>query len=152
MSRNCPIHRQKTKGGGSGCIRLRGSSFFLLPGGHALAAGGCERSTTMRVKTAWKKFNEVLPILLSCYLSYKTRGSLYSSCFRHAMLHASETWPLTRPDLQRLRSNNRAIIRHIINVKPDDVATDISNKLLAQLEIDYCDVFMRENASLVWTC
>ena len=105
----------------------------------------------MRVKTAWKKFNKLLPILLTCYLSYKTRGSLYSSCFWNAMLHASETRPLTRPDLQRLRRNNRAIIRHIFNVKPDDVATDRSNKLLAQLEIDYCDVIMREKDSLVFT-
>ena len=67
------------------------------------------------------------------------------------MLHASETWSLTRPDLQRLRRKNRAIIRHIFNFKPDDVATDRSNKLLAQLEIDYLDVIMREKASLVWT-
>ena len=67
------------------------------------------------------------------------------------MLHASETRPLTRPDLQCLRRNNRAIIRHIFNVKPDDVATDRLNKLLAQLKKDYCDVIMGEKDSLVWT-
>ena len=39
------------------------------------------------------------------------------------MLHASKTWSLTRPDLQRLRCNNRAIIRQICNVEPEDVAT-----------------------------
>ena len=60
------------------------------------------------------------------------------------MLHASETWPLTRPDLQRLWRNNRAIIRQICNVKPNDVATARSNKLLVQLEIDYLDVILRE--------
>ena len=63
------------------------------------AAGGCELSTTTRVKTAWKKFKELLYVLLSCHLSYKTHGPVYSSCFRNA----SETWPLTRPDLQRLQ-------------------------------------------------
>ena len=67
------------------------------------------------------------------------------------MLHASEPWPLTRPDLQGLQRNNRAIIRQICNVKPEDVATVRSNKLLAQLEIDYLDVILREKASLVWT-
>ena len=67
------------------------------------------------------------------------------------MLHASETWPLLRPDRQRLQRNNRAIIRQICNVKPEDVATVRSNKLLAQLEIDYLDVILREKASLVWT-
>ena len=38
------------------------------------AAGGCEFSTTTLVKTAWKKFKELLPVLSSCHLSFKTRG------------------------------------------------------------------------------
>ena len=114
------------------------------------AADGCELSTTMRVKIAWKKFKELLPVISSCHLSYKTRGRVYSSWFRNAMLHSSETWPLTRPDLQRLRHNNRAIIRHTCIVKPEDVATLRSNKLLAQLEIDYLDIILREKDSLVW--
>ena len=60
------------------------------------------------------------------------------------MLHVSGTWPLTRPDLQRLQCNDRAMIRQICNVKPDDVATVRSKKLLAQLEIDYVVVNLRE--------
>ena len=60
------------------------------------------------------------------------------------MLLASETWPLTRPDLQRLWRNNRAIIRQICIVKPDDVATVRSNKLLAQLETDYLHIILRK--------
>ena len=51
------------------------------------------------------------------------------------MLHDSETWPLTSPDLQRLRRNDRAMIRQMYNTKPEDVATVRSKKLLAQLEI-----------------
>ena len=89
------------------------------------AAGGSELSTTLSVKTAWKKFKELLPVLSSCHLSYKTRGHVYSSCFH--------------------------VIRQSCNVKPEDVATVKSNKLLAQLEIDYLDVILREKASLVWT-
>ena len=61
------------------------------------AAGGCELSTTTRVKTAWKKFKDLLPVLSSRHLSFKTRRHVYSSCVRSAMLHASETWPLTKP-------------------------------------------------------
>ena len=56
------------------------------------AAGGCELSTTTRVKTAWKKFKELLPVLSSPALSFKTCGGVYSSCVRSAMLHASETF------------------------------------------------------------
>ena len=65
------------------------------------------------------------------------------------MFHASEAWPLTRLDLLHLRRSNRAIIRQICNVMPDDVGTVRSNKLLAQLEVDYLDVILREKALLV---
>ena len=41
------------------------------------AADGCELSITTRVKTAWKKFKELLPVLSSCQLSFKTRGHVY---------------------------------------------------------------------------
>ena len=44
------------------------------------AAGGCELSTTTPVKTARKKFKELLPVLPSHHLSFKTRGRVYSSC------------------------------------------------------------------------
>ena len=60
------------------------------------------------------------------------------------MPNVSETWPLTMPDLQRLRHNDRAMIRQICNVRPDDVATVRSKHLLAQLEIDYIVVNLRE--------
>ena len=94
------------------------------------AAGGCELATTTRVTTTLKKVKELLPILSFRHLSYKR------SCVRNAMFHTSETWPLTKPDLQHLRRNDRAMIRQICNVKPEDVATIRSYQLLAQLEID----------------
>ena len=75
---------------------------FCYLGDMLSAAGGCELSTTTRVKTAWKKFMDLLPVLSSCHLSFKTGGSVYSSCVQRAMLHASETWPLTKPNLQKV--------------------------------------------------
>ena len=71
------------------------ASFYYR--GDMLSAGvGCEITVTTRVKTAWKKFRELLPVLTSSHLSYKTCGHVYSSCVWSAMLNASETWPLTR--------------------------------------------------------
>ena len=64
---------------------------FCYLGDMLSAGGGCEMAVTTRVKTAWKKFRELLPVLTSRHLSYKTRGHVYSSCVRSAMLHASET-------------------------------------------------------------
>ena len=94
------------------------------------AAGGCELSTTTSVKTTWEKFKDLLPVLSSNHLSFKTRGCMYSSCVRSAMLHASETWPLTKPNLQRLQRNDRAMIRQICNVRPQDIVTTRSSELL----------------------
>ena len=42
-----------------------------------LSAEGCELSTTTRVKTAWKKFKDLLPVLSSHHLSFKTHGRVY---------------------------------------------------------------------------
>ena len=113
------------------------------------AAGGCELSTTTRVKTAWKKFKELKSVLSSCHLSLKTRGRVYSSCVQSAMLHANETWPLTKPCLQHLQRNDRAMIRQICNVKPQDTATIRSTELLARLGIEDLDLILKERR-LCW--
>ena len=96
------------------------------------------------MKTAWKKFKELLPVFSSRHLSFKTSGCVYSSCVRSAMLHASETWPLTKPNLQHLQRNDRAMIKQICNVRPQDVVTTRSNELLAQLGIEDLDLILKE--------
>ena len=115
---------------------------FCYLGDMLSAAGGCELSTTTCAKMAWKKFKELLPVL-----SFKTRGHVYRSCVWSAMLHAHETWPLTLPNLQRLQQNDRAMIRQICNVRPQDVVTTRSSKLLALLGIEDLDLILK-----VWTC
>ena len=57
------------------------------------------------------------------------------------MLHASETWPLTKTNLQR---NDRAIITQICSIKPEDVATVRSSELLTKLELVDHDFILRE--------
>ena len=125
---------------------------FCYLGDMLSAGGGCEMAVTTRVKTAWKKFRELLPVLTSRHLSYKTRGHVYSSCMWSAMLHASETWPLTKTNLQRLQRNDRAMIRQICSIKPEDVASVRSSELLAKLQLEDLDLILREKASLVWAC
>ena len=93
-----------------------------------------EINVTTRVKTAWKKFRELLPVLTSLHLSCKTCGHVYSSYVPSAMLHASETWPLTKTILQHLQRNDRAIIRKICSIKTEDVARVRSSELLVKLE------------------
>ena len=135
---------------GPGKLEVVASFCFL--GDMLSAGGGCEIAVTTRVKTAWKKFRELLPVITSRHLSYKTRGHVYSSCVRSAMPHASETWPLTKTNLQRLQRNDRAMSRQICSIKPEDVATVRSSELLARLELEDLDLILREKASLVWAC
>ena len=65
------------------------------------------------------------------------------------MLHASETPPLTKPNLQHLQQSDRAIIRQICNVKLQDTVTIRSNELLAQLGIEDLDLILKERR-LCW--
>ena len=127
-----------------GSDKLEVVASFCYLGDMLSAAGGCDLATTTRVKTAWKKFKELLPVLSSRPLSYKTRGHVHSTCVRSAMLHASETWPLTNPNLQRLQRNDRAMIRRICNVKPEAVATTKSNDLLTLLGLEDLNLIMKE--------
>ena len=60
------------------------------------------------------------------------------------MLHASETWPLTKPNHQRLQRNDRAMIRQICNVSPQDIVTTRSNELLVRLGIEDLDLILKE--------
>ena len=125
-------------------LEVVASFCYMYLGDMLSAAGGCELSTTTRVKTAWKKFKDLLPVLFSRHLSFKTRGRVYSSCVRSTMLHASETWPLTKPNLQRLQRNDRAMIRQICNVRPQDTVTTRSNELLVWLGIEDLDLILKE--------
>ena len=60
------------------------------------------------------------------------------------MLHASETWPLTKPNLQRLQRNDRAMIRQICNVRQQDIVTTRSKELLVRLGIEDLDLILME--------
>ena len=58
--------------------------------------------------------------------------------------NASETWPLTKPNLQRLQRNDRAMIRQICNVRLQDIVTTRSNELLVRLGIEDLDLILKE--------
>ena len=99
----CPLDGRPQREVQVGCDKLEVVASFCYLGDMLSAAGGCELSTTTCVKTAWKKVKELKPVLSSRHLSFKTRGCVYSTCVWSAMLHASETWPVTKPCLQCLQ-------------------------------------------------
>ena len=55
---------------------------FCYLGDTIGAGGGCDLSVITRIRSAWGKFRELLPILTSHALSYITRGQIYSTYIR----------------------------------------------------------------------
>ena len=95
------------------------ASFCYL--GDMLSAGrGCALAIATRCSTAWGKLRKLILILTSKHVSPFTSGKVFSACLRSSLLHGSETWATTAPDLQRLRRNDRAMICWICGVKPHD--------------------------------
>ena len=107
--------------------------------GDRLSAGGggCELAAVTRCKCAWGKFCQLLPLLTNRNV---TRGRVYSTCVRSVMLHAAEAMAMTAATLNRLRRNDRAMIRWICNVKAKDEVS--SNSLLSKLGIQDLDVVL----------
>ena len=87
----CSLDGRPQKEVQGGPDKLEVVASFCYLGGMLSAAEGCALSTTTCVKSAWKKFKDLLPVLSSHHLSFKTRGRVYSSCVWSAMFHASET-------------------------------------------------------------
>ena len=104
---------------------------FCYLGDMLGSGGGCANAITTRCGIAWGKFRDLLPILTSRHLPLHVRGRVFSTCVRTAMLHGSETWGPNAVDLQRLRRNDRSMIRWICGVRPQD-ETDTAD-LLAKL-------------------
>ena len=116
---------------------------FCYLGDMLNAGGGCDLAVTTRVKTAWKKFRELSPVLTTRHLCPKTRGRIYNTCVRSAMLHASETWPLTKPSLLRLVRNDRAMIRQLCHVKHDEIEQVRSRDLLEKTGLQDLETVLR---------
>ena len=104
---------------------------FCYLGDLLSAGGGCTTAVIARCGSAWGKFRELLPLLTARNLPWDVKGRLYNACVRSAMLHASETWPMSVADLKRLCRNERAMIRWICGVKPsqDPSLEDLHSKL-----------------------
>jgi len=116
---------------------------FCYLGDTVSATGGYMASITIRCRAAWSKFRELLPLLTNRAISLNTRGRIYSSCVRSVMLYASECWALRNDELARLIRNDRAMLRWICGIKPDEEVH--THTLCDRLNIPYLDVTLRYN-------
>ena len=121
--------------------KLEAIPAFCYLGDMLFAGGGWELAAVTSCKCAWGKFRQLLPLLTNRNVPLVTRGQMYSICVRSVMLHAAETWAMTAATLNRLRRNDRAMIRWICNVKAKDEVS--SDSLLSKLDIQDLDMVLR---------
>ena len=116
---------------------------FCYLGDMLSAGGGAEASTIARVKSAWKKFRDLLPLLTRRVFSHKAKGRLYQACVRSCMMYASETWPLKEEDIQRLCRTDMQMIRWMCGVTLKDRKS--SEELRDRLGIPNLKDSLRQN-------
>ena len=127
-------------------VDINGSLLEVIPtfpylGDTLNAGGGCDSAIAGRCCAAWGKFRKLLLLLTSRHISPKSRGQVYSSCIRSAMLHGSETWGPNASELQRLRRNYRSMVRWICGVSAhDDIPSD---QLLGKLGLADITTFLQ---------
>jgi hypothetical protein len=77
------------------------------------SGGGAEDASSMRVKCAWGKFMELLPILTARRASLKLKGKVYRTCVQSVLVYGSETQAMKAEDTQRLERTERMMIRRM---------------------------------------
>ena len=116
---------------------------FCYLGDMLSAGGGAEASTVTRVRSAWKKFRELLPLLTGRVFSHKAKGRLYQACVRSCMMYASETWPLKEDDIKRLCRTDMQMIRWMCGVTLKDRKS--SEELRSRLGVTNLKDSLRQN-------
>ena len=84
------------------------------------ADGGCDSAVTTRVRSAWKKFCEYLPILNGKGFSLKLKGKVYATCVGSCLMHGSETWPMKVEHDLKMNHTEISMIRWMCGVKLDE--------------------------------
>ena len=123
--------------------QIEAVSTFCYLGDVTGERGGCFDATTARIRSAWKKFRELLPLLTCRGISLSNRGNGYMACVRSILLHASETWPVTAVDIARLCRSDHAMIRWICSSKIAD--RDPLHELRSRLGLASIEEVLRWN-------
>src|SRR6185436_17729574 len=84
------------------------------------AGGDADDAVRARVRSAWSKFRQLVPILTPRRISLKLKGKIYKACIQSVMVYGSETWPMKSSDLSRLVRTERMMARWMCGVKLND--------------------------------
>ena len=67
------------------------------------ACGRADKSSITQIRTGWKKFRELLPLLTMRVFSHKMKSNIYKAYVRSAMSYSNETWLVKIEDTCRLQ-------------------------------------------------
>ena len=86
--------------------------------------GGCEHAILKRIQTGWLKFTELSGLLIGKGMSVKSKGIIYTTCIRPAMLYGSETWPTKIEDIRKIQRSEMRMLRWMTGVSLSDRKTN----------------------------
>ena len=73
--------------------------------------GGCEHAILKRMQTGWLKFRELSGLLIGKWMSLRSKGIIYTTCIRPAMLYGIETWPTKIDDIRKMQRSEMRMLR-----------------------------------------
>ena len=82
--------------------------------------GGCEHAILKRIQTGWLKFRELSGLLIGKGMSLRSKGIIYTTCIRPAMLYGSETWPTKIDNIRKMLRSEMRMFRWMTGVKSCD--------------------------------
>ena len=142
---NCtPLGWQTTEGSPGRTWQAWGGSFLLLPRRHALSSRWLWTFNHNRCENCLEEVqgSATSPLFMPP-LFQNTWPCVQLLCAAHNA-PCQQDWPLAKPNLQCLQWNDRAMIRQICNVRPQDIVTTRSNELFVRLGIEDLDLILKE--------
>ena len=113
------------------------------PSGKWPCGGEVEEAVRCRVRCAWGKFNELMPILTMRGTSLKVKGKIYKACVQSVMMYGSETWAIKVEDTQKLKRTEASMMRRMCGVS---LKKHLSNEALrGRLGIDCVSDLVRRS-------
>ena len=89
---------------------------FCCLGDMLSQEGGCEHAILKRIQTDWLKFRELSGLLIGKGMSLRSKGIVYTTCIRPAMLYGSETWSTKVEDIRKIQRSEMRMLRWMAGV------------------------------------
>ena len=123
MSR-CPIAKQRVP-----LLVWKSVDTFCYVGDMLSAGGGVEEAVRCRVRCAWGKFNELMPILTMRGTSLKVKGKIYKACVQSVMVYGSETRAMKTEDKQKSMRTEASMMQQMCGIS---LKKHLSNEALRE--------------------